>query len=141
MNKIFLDTDVTLDFLLKRQPFYTNAQIIFEKITLGEIEGYVIDVTTVNVFYVSRKTLGNVAAKKLVEDLLTLVEICVTNKQNLQDAVSSNFADYEDAVQHACAVAENLDAIATRNVSDYKNSNINSYTPSDFLAQLQSQNP
>ncbi len=74
---------------------------------------------------------------KAVRCLLLLVEVCRMDKQILQNAFSLNFTDYEDAVQCASALAENLDAIVTRNTKDYKNSLVKIYSPSKFLQFLQ----
>jgi hypothetical protein len=54
----------------------------------------------------------------------------------MQNALLLNFNDYEDAVQHTCAEAENLDAIVTRNISDYKNATLPVYSPTEFLSLL-----
>lgn len=74
---------------------------------------------------------------KAVRRLLNLFEVAAADKNVLQKAFTANFTDYEDAVQHECAVAENLDAIITRNTKDYKNSTITVYSPDEFLQFLQ----
>lgn len=68
-----------------------------------------------------------------LEKLLKLVKICPVDSKNLQSALTSPITDYEDAVQHECAVSENLDAIVTRNAKDYKNASVKVYSPSEFL--------
>ena len=72
-----------------------------------------------------------------LEKLLKLVKICPIDSDNLQSAITSPITDYEDAVQHECAVAENLDAIVTRNIKDYKNASLKVYSPSEFIQFLQ----
>ena len=54
----------------------------------------------------------------------------------LQNALTSPITDYEDAVQNECALAENLDAIVTRNTKDYKNSSVKIYSPTEFLQMI-----
>lgn len=73
---------------------------------------------------------------KELEKLLRIVKICSVNSSMLQAAINSPITDYEDAVQHECALAENLDAIVTRNTKDYKNASIKVYSPTEFLAAL-----
>ncbi|MDQ2746119.1 MAG: PIN domain-containing protein [Acidobacteriota bacterium] len=134
--KILLDNDVVLDFILKRPSLNIKAKQIFDCAGRGEIKIYISAITPINAFYTTRKEKGKDIAFKAVEGLLKLVEICRTDKSILQNAFALNFADYEDAVQHECAVAENLDAIVTRNVKDYKNSSIQIYSPTEFLQVL-----
>jgi len=67
---------------------------------------------------------------------VTLAKICTAETVILQKALISLITDYEDAVQHECAVAENLDAIVTRNAKDFKNAVIKIYSPTEFLQVL-----
>ena len=68
---------------------------------------------------------------------MQVVRICPLNSVILQTAINSPITDYEDAVQHECALAENLDAIITRNTKDYKNSSVKIYSPTEFIQLLQ----
>ena len=71
-----------------------------------------------------------------VQKLLQLVEICPVNSNILHQALLSPVTDYEDAVQCESAIAENLDAIVTRNTKDFANSPILIYSPTEFLKQI-----
>ncbi len=135
--KILLDNDVVLDYVLERQPFYMPAEEIFMLNAKNDITVYISGITPVNVFYTGRKLKGKDFTFKAVRRLLLLVEVCRMDKQVLQNAFTLNFTDYEDAVQCASAIAENLDAIVTRNTTDYKNSSVKVYSPGEFLQFLQ----
>ena len=137
MTRVLLDTDVNLDFVLQRQPFFAKASEIFTRLGSGEFEAYVSAVTPINVYYFTRKVKGIGGAKQAVRDLLIAVKICAVDGKTLQDAHNSPITDYEDAVQHECAAAENLDAIVTRNAKDFKNSLVKVYSPTEFLRFLQ----
>lgn len=135
--RVLLDTNVVLDFVLARQPFFAEADEIFVSLQTGEFAAFVSPITPINVFYTTRKEKGKTAAFSAIEELLKLVEITRSDKFIFQNALLLNFNDYEDAVQSACAAAENLDAIFTRNTKDYKNAVINIYSPTEFLQTLQ----
>jgi len=137
MIRVLVDNDVVLDFILKRPPFNVEAKEIFAGAGRGEIEIFVSAITPINAFCTTRKEKGKDIAFRAVEGLLKLVEIAGTDKQVFQNAFTLNYTDYEDAVQCASALAENLDAIVTRNAKDYKNSSIKIYSPSAFLQFLQ----
>ena len=134
--RVLLDTDVILDFLLKREPFFANADEIFVRLQNKEFRAFISAITPINAFYTTRKEKGKDIAFIAVEGLLKLVEVCRTNKSVLQNAFTLNFTDFEDAVQCASAIAENLDAIVTRNAKDYKNSPVKIYSPTEFLQIL-----
>ncbi len=136
MIKALIDTDVNLDFVLQRQPFFVKADEIFLRCSNGDFEAYICDISAINIFYIGRKELGRQKTLQAIADLLTMTKICTVSSSHLQAALSSTITDYEDAVQHECAVAENLDAIVTRNNKDYKNASIKVYSPSEFLQIL-----
>lgn len=135
--RVLLDTNVVLDFVLARQPFFAEADEIFVRLQNNEFEAFVSPITPINVFYTTRKERDKPTAFSAIEELLKVVEIARSDKRIFQNALLLDFSDYEDAVQAAGAAAENLDAIVTRNAKDYKNASIKIYSPNDFLQVLQ----
>ncbi|HXG83306.1 MAG TPA: PIN domain-containing protein [Pyrinomonadaceae bacterium] len=135
--RVLLDTNVVIDFVLARQPFFAEADEIFVSLQNNEFEAFVSSITPINVFYTTRKEKDKPTAFAAIEELLKVVEITGSDKHIFQNALALNFNDYEDAVQSACAAAENLDAIVTRNIKDYKNAALPVYSPADFLKFLQ----
>ncbi|GAB4540169.1 MAG: hypothetical protein Fur002_06420 [Anaerolineales bacterium] len=90
--------------------------------------------TPVNIYYIARKTLQNQdEARNLIAKILGLFKICALTKAELQSALSLPFTDYEDAMQTASALIENLDAIVTRNKNDFAGASIPVYSPAEFL--------
>ncbi|MBS1794503.1 MAG: PIN domain-containing protein [Acidobacteria bacterium] len=136
MMRVLIDTNIVLDFVLARQPFFTEADQIFFRLRKKEFEAFVSAITPINVFYTTRKETDKATAFTAVDELLKLVEIARSDNRIYKNALSLNFKDYEDAVQHECAVAENLDAIVTRNAKDYQNASIRIYSPAEFLQTL-----
>ena len=134
--RVLLDTNVVLDFVLKRQPFDVEAKEIFTRLAKKEFQVFVSSITPINTFYTTRKEKGKPIAFQSVQMLLQIVEIAHSDKQTFQNALKSNFKDFEDAVQNESAIAENLDAIVTRNKKDFTNSTIQVYSPQEFLAVL-----
>jgi predicted nucleic acid-binding protein len=137
--RVLLDSDVVLDFLLEREPFFEVAGELFELIAQGACGGYVSGVTPVNVFYLMRKAKGIDKARRAVSDLLIVVRVCPLTQAVFEAAFALSFTDFEDAVQHASAASAGLDAIVTRNLNDYKNAALPVYSPADFLNQLKAQ--
>jgi predicted nucleic acid-binding protein len=136
MKKVLLDSDVVIDYVVKRQPFDTEALEIFRLLARGAFIGYITNITPINVFYVGRKIKGAEDTRRSIKRLLDILEVSVADRDLLHNSLSSKITDYEDAVQHACAEAEKLDAIVTRNLADYKNATITVYSPADFLKTL-----
>jgi predicted nucleic acid-binding protein len=135
--RVLIDTNIILDYVLERHPFHHEAEEIVLRLAKKDFDGYISGITAINVYYTGRKLKGKDYTLKAVRRLLRLVEVCATDKRVLQDAFLLNFNDYEDAVQAACAAAENLDAIVTRNTKDYKNSSVKIYSPTEFIQLIQ----
>jgi len=134
--RVLIDTDVTLDFLLMRQPFAQEAHEIFKACAQNRLAGYIAAITPVNVFYIARKIIGTDNARALVGDLLTIVSVSPLDGTILVAAQAFPLTDFEDAVQVASAQADGLEAIVTRNNSDYATSPIPALTPVELLARL-----
>jgi predicted nucleic acid-binding protein len=136
VNRVLLDTNVALNFLLDRAPLADAAAALWQANDDGQIEAYISVVTPVNVFYIARKLKGAVTSRQLVESLLSACRVCAPDRDALLSALALRVKDYEDAVQVVSAQAELLDALITRDPDDYKGVQFPVFSPADFLAQL-----
>jgi len=93
-------------------------------------------ISLINVFYIVRKTHGIQRARQAVQDILAAFEVCTLDQTSLQTALMLPITDYEDAVQLAGALGYGLEAIVTRDSTDFAGSTIPVYSPVDFLRQL-----
>lgn len=134
MDKVLIDTDVILDFFFDRQPFSEYAAEVFSLCELKSIQGFVTPVICSNVYYLLRRTAKHEKVIDKLNQLLTIADVLMMDKNVIVMALSSKFKDFEDALQNYAAVnAGNVDAILTRNVKDFKNSEIGVLTPEDYL--------
>lgn len=136
--RALLDTDVILDLLLDRPGFADSAAELWVADEQGRMDAYISAITPVNVFYIARKLKGAETARQAVGELLSALRVCALNQADLQTAMSLPMTDFEDAVQVACAMANQIDVIITRNLTDYKNAPLPAFSPPDFLARLAS---
>lgn len=134
MNKVLIDTDVILDFFFDRKPFSENASKMLSLCESKEVIGHITPVIISNVYYLLRQTAKH---EKVIEKLTLLIsftEILVMDKNAIVQALSSDFKDFEDALQNYSAeLNKEIDIIITRNVKDYKNSNLAIITPDSYL--------
>ena len=137
--RVLVDTNIFLDDLLDREQFGTEAKALFEAIQSQRIEGYVSATTVTDIFYIVRKQKGLQIAKQAVSDILDGMRVCTVDRSILEAAISSNLPDFEDAVQLACAVFENLDAIITRDTQGFAGATLP--MSAGELLQLLAENP
>lgn len=137
--RILFDTDVVLDVIAERVPFAAAASELLDLSEQGLFEAYISAITPINIFYIARKAKSSAELRQAIAQLLRTVGVCSVDQAVLVSALTSPITDYEDAVQHASAVAIKLDAIVTRNLDDYKNATLPVYSPIAFLNHLKSQ--
>lgn len=131
--RVFLDTNVLLDYYLLRQPFFQNASDIIVAHQTGKCICYVAVITPINLYYIARKLKGDADARTAIRLLLSTFGIIPINHSLLASALSLPIGDYEDAVQAKSASIFRLEGIVTRNKNDYKNTSLPIYTPDAFL--------
>ena len=137
-NKIFIDSDVVIDFFTDRSPFANPASEIFELNERKEIQLYLSAASINNIYYIVRRYLGHKGTLKVIEELTEMTEIVGTSKKEILQALKNDFKDFEDSIQYSCALTvEGLEAILTRNIKDYTNSKIAVFTPENYLKTVE----
>jgi predicted nucleic acid-binding protein len=130
--RVLIDTNIVLDFLQEREPFVDNAARLFHRIDAGELEGFIAATTITNIYYIIRKVAGKAVAQDAITQVLSDLTICAVDLEVLEQALALNFEDFEDAVQYACAIVHRVDAIITRDLSGFINSEIPVILPGDI---------
>ncbi|MCQ2595793.1 MAG: PIN domain-containing protein [Treponemataceae bacterium] len=130
---LFVDSDVILDVLEKREPFYDySAQIL----TLGDekkVQLFTTSLVIANVYYIMRKHLGIQKAKENLRKLRIIVNVMSVNEKEVDLALNSELSDFEDALQYFTALNNKIDFIITRNTKDYKNPKLIVQTPQEYI--------
>jgi predicted nucleic acid-binding protein len=138
VKKVLLDTNAILDFALKRESFYENAQTILCEITKSSLQGYITASMATDIFYLLQKINGKVFAMNTLADLLVIIDVLTVYKEDVHVALHSGWADFEDALQAQVAIRCGMDAIVTRNIKDFnKVPYLDIIHPSDFIQYLE----
>lgn len=117
--RVLLDTNVVLDWLLDRKPWADEAMPLWQARDTGQLIAYIPASALTDIFYIARRQVGNVAALAGVDRSLAL-EVVPVDKATLLRARALPGSDFEDNVGMACAEAERLDFIITRNPGDFR---------------------
>ncbi len=137
--KLFIDSDVVIDFFTDREPHVNPASELFELNERGDIKLYLSAVSINNIYYIVRRYLGHVQTLEVVEQLAEITEIVGTTKSEIMQALRNDFSDFEDSIQYSSAITiEGIEAIITRNIKDYRNSQIAVLTPLNYLKLFRS---
>ena len=137
MTKLFVDSDIILDLLAKREPHYTYSSRLFTLIDKKEIIAFTSPLIIANLHYLLKKMTSNASALKILRKLKTFVNILPIDDKVIDQSLNSDFNDFEDAIQYFTAVNNGLTLLLTRNKRDYKQSKISVLTAEEFLKTLQ----
>ncbi len=132
--KVLVDTNVVLDVLLDRHPFAKAAARVFALVEESRIEGFLCATTVTTVDYLLGQALSPREARAALQRLLDLFEIAPVNRPVLEQALGSDVSDFEDAVIEQSARVVSADAIATRNLKDFKKSSVTAMDPPELLS-------
>jgi predicted nucleic acid-binding protein len=135
-KKIFIDTDIVIDLLARREPYYKHASRLFTLADNKRIKLFVSSLTFANINYILSSQKPIVEVRKLLNRLMVLVRILAVDEKIIDLALNSDFKDFEDAIQYYCALENKLRIILTRNIKDYKKSKIPVLTAEEFLKSL-----
>ena len=133
--RVFLNTNVVIDFLGERDDFFNDAALIFQMQKDGNLDILVSSLTIVNCAYI----LGKIFSKEIV--LSKIVKLCESfsiseiNKADIVSALKSDSYDFEDAVQYYSSLPYNPDVIISRDKKGFSSATIPVMTPADFIAE------
>ncbi len=134
---IFLDTNILVDIVANRFPFSKNAISIFDYCQRHKVKMYSSSHSIATMHYIAKKVVDEKELRSIIEDLLDIISIIAVTESILKKSLKSNHKDFEDAIQITTAQSiDNMDCIITRDLKDFKFSEINVFTPDEFLNTL-----
>ncbi len=131
--RVFIDTNVLIDFMANRQPYYQAAAALFALAEMNELQLVYSSVTVANSFYILRKSYNSTQLAEAFENQQSVAEISGVSSSDIYSALSARWVDGEDCIQYQSALSAKCDYILTRNTQDFQLSTIPVMTPEDFL--------
>jgi len=137
MRKVFLDTDVLIDFLTRRAPFEVEAMKLMEYSNRKKLRINISSLSISNIHYLVSRLENKAKSREKIKSLLKLVDILSVDKKIVEKAAYSEFKDFEDAIQNYCADQNGIKILITRNIKDYSKSNLAVQTPKEFIQEFE----
>ena len=131
-RRIFLDTNVILDFFLEREPFYYDALKLWAACEEGAVDGYVSALTINNVHYIAQRIKNPTTAMIAVRGILDVFNVVPLDKELLRRAADLHDRDYEDDIQLQSAVKAGCSHLLTRDPTHVHAKAIAIVPPSSF---------
>lgn len=136
MTRVLVDVNVLLDVLADREPFAGDAQAVLARIEEGTLQGLVATHTMTTLHYLLSKHLGKARSRRALLDLLLLLRVVAVDEDRLRHALGLNWADFEDAVQAACAEKAEAEYVVTRDKRGFARSAVKPISPAELLVLL-----
>ncbi len=137
VNRILIDTNVLLDYLLTREPFYQDAKNVISVCVDGKVNGCIAAHSISNMFFILRKDYDAKERREVLVNLCSIFDIEGIDRIKLVSGLQNeDFSDFEDCLQMECAKSYGAGYIVTRNIDDYKASEIKAILPKDYLEML-----
>ena len=137
MKKVFVDTNIVIDLLSRREPFYEEAARLFSLADKKQIEIGLSSLTIANTSYTLLKQLNSATAKSILRNLRLVVRVLSLDDKIVDLALNDEaFHDFEDGLQYFTAKENRQDVIITRNLKDFKHSTIPILTARQFIESL-----
>ncbi len=135
--KVLIDTNVLIDYLSGREPYFKYADKIIRLCINKQIDGYMAAHSIPNILFILRKDYDSCTRRTMIKSLLDIITVVGIYTDLLLNALDNeNFKDFEDCLQDECAFSVSADYIITRNVKDFSNSHIKAVTPTEFIEQI-----
>ncbi|WP_144893848.1 type II toxin-antitoxin system VapC family toxin [Flavobacterium tiangeerense] len=136
MSRIFLDTNVILDLLGERVPFFDSIAKVATLADQKKLTLIVSPLSFTTIDYVLNKYETSESVLNKLRKFKIICEVCEVNEETIDKALNSNFKDFEDSVQYFTALQSNCSIIITRNGKDFKNSTIPIMTAEEYLSSI-----
>lgn len=137
--KLLVDTNVLIDYLSMREPFYDEARLLMIVGRVGEFELWMTSSQVTDLIYIlsdgGKQALMPSVLERL-RGLRTFVEVFAVGGTEVDRMLASAWKDPEDALMFESALSLKADAIITRNAKDFESSLVRAMTAREFFNRL-----
>ncbi len=137
MKKLFIDTNIVIDLLSRREPFFEEAAELFSLADKKQVELSVSSLTIANTSYALLRQMDSNKAKSVLRKLRLILKILPLDDKIIGLALNDEtFSDFEDGLQYFTAIEDEQELIITRNLKDFKNSKLPTMTAKQFIETI-----
>lgn len=137
MSIILIDTNIVIDLLAKREPFYRSAAQLFSLADKQKLELSISSLTFANTNYVLSRLKSTQEARGILRRFRVLIRVLPLNDKIIDLALNDdNFKDFEDGLQYYTALENDQEVIITRDLKDFKESKIPTMTADEYLISI-----
>lgn len=138
MKKLFVDTNIVIDLLSRREAIFNEAAKLFSLADKKQVEISVSSLTIANTSYVLLRQMDSNKAKSVLRKLRLIIKILPLDDKIIGLALNDDcFLDFEDGLQNFTAIEHDQELIITRNLKDFKHSKLPAMTAKQFIETIE----
>lgn len=138
MKKLFVDTNIVIDLLSRREPFYEEAAGLFSLADKKLVELSVSSLTIANTSYALLRQMDSNKAKSFLRKLRLILKVLPLDDKIFGLALNDDtFSDFEDGLQYFTAIEYEQELIISRNLKDFKYSKLPTMTAKQFIETIE----
>lgn len=135
--RVLLDTNVVLDAIARREPFWSDAQKIINLILDNKITGYITANSVVDIHYIARKHLSKKVLRDALRSLFKIFNVLDVFGADCFEALDFPLDDYEDTILMICSDRAQVDYIITRDKEFLRKTKSSAIiSPADFIKKI-----
>lgn len=137
MKTAFIDTNIIVDLIADRKPFSKYAIQLFKYVEEGKVQLFASSHSIATTHYILKKYLDEQSLRNVLYELLDLLTVIPIDMDILKKGLLSKHSDFEDGLQILSAMSiKNMDFIVTRNIKDFKLSEIPVFAPEEACERI-----
>ena len=136
-TKVFIDTNIILDYLCDRTDNIPAYETLVEAALDNRIDLLIAAHSLTNIFYITRKRFSETERQHIIRSICGICKTRPISGESIEKAITSGYSsDLEDALQMLCAVESNCDYFVTRDQSLYVNCPVRTCLPDELIREL-----
>ena len=134
--RLMIDTNIFLDVLLQREPFFESSKAVLKLCEDKKVQGFLSASSVTDIFYIVRKGLQSTdSAYRALGSILDIVKVLTVTNDDVLNAFMQKASDFEDCLLATCARSNKCSVIVTRNKKDFLNFGITLMSPEEILKE------
>ena len=135
--RLMIETNILLDVLVKREPFYEASREVLRLCEEKKVQGFLSASAATDIFYLVRRHLHSTeSAYKCLGYVLDILKVLTVTNEDVINAYTKKAHDFEDCLLAVCAVSNKCDYIITRNKKDFEEFDIETLSPEELLSRF-----
>lgn len=135
--RIFIDTNILLDYLYFKGEEALAAEYIFNVCAHDTVECCIAAHSLTNLFYIIRKDFSEAARKQIVLNFCAMCRVQEISAETIEKAIAGGLSDdLENALQVQCALDCGADFLVTRDADLFDQSPVPAIAPHSLIHKL-----